>query len=44
MQELERTGVIEGYKVLYTDVLGTLPQVSSIATYVVMESTKDERQ
>ena len=31
------------YKYFHTDVLGTLPQVSSLTTYVVMESPKDER-
>lgn len=31
------------YKIFHTDVLGTLPQVSSITTYVVMGSPKDER-
>jgi DNA-binding Lrp family transcriptional regulator len=34
---------LAAYKVFHTDVLGTLPQVSSIITYVVMESAKDER-
>jgi len=31
------------YKIFHTDVLGILPQVSSITTYVVMDSPKDER-
>jgi DNA-binding Lrp family transcriptional regulator len=31
------------YKVFHTDVLGTQPQVTSITTYVVMDSPKDER-
>jgi Lrp/AsnC family leucine-responsive transcriptional regulator len=31
------------YKVFHTDVLGTLPQVNSISTYVVMGSPKDTR-
>jgi DNA-binding Lrp family transcriptional regulator len=31
------------YKVFHTDVLGILPQVNSITTYVVMDSHKDER-
>lgn len=31
------------YKVFHTDVLGTLPQVNSITSYVVMGSPKDER-
>ena len=34
---------LPAYKVFHTDILGTLPQVSSITTYVVMESPKDER-
>ena len=34
---------LAAYKVLHTDVLGTLPQVASLTTYVVMESPKDER-
>ncbi len=34
---------LAAYKVFHTDVLGTLPQVSSIVTYVVMGSPKDER-
>ena len=31
------------YKRFHTDVLGTLPQVASITSYVVMGSPKDER-
>ena len=31
------------YKHFHTDVLGALPQVKSITSYVVMESPKDER-
>jgi DNA-binding Lrp family transcriptional regulator len=31
------------YKRFHTDVLGTLPQLASITTYVVMGSPKDER-
>lgn len=31
------------YKHFHTEVLGTLPQVVSITTYVLMESSKDER-
>ena len=31
------------YKRFHTDVLGTLPYVNSITTYVVMGSSKDER-
>jgi len=31
------------YKAFHTDVLGVLPQVSSITTYVVMGSPKDDR-
>lgn len=34
---------LENYKRFHTDVLGTLPQVNSLTTYVVMESSKDER-
>lgn len=34
---------LAAYKVFHTDVLGTLPQVNAITTYVVMESAKDER-
>lgn len=34
---------LAAYKVFHTDVLGTLPQVSSITTYVVMGSPKDAR-
>ncbi len=34
---------LAAYKHFHTDVLGVLPQVTSIQTYVVMESSKDER-
>lgn len=34
---------LNAYKVFHTDVLGTLAQVNSITTYVVMDSPKDER-
>ena len=34
---------IAAYKVFHTDVLGTLPQVNAITTYVVMGSPKNER-
>ncbi len=34
---------LAAYKTFHTDVLGTLPQVSTITTHVVMESPKDER-
>lgn len=34
---------LSAYKVFHTDVLGTLPQVNSITSYVVMSSPKDER-
>ena len=48
------TGVVEyilrvevadlaAYKVFHTDVLGTLPQVNALTSYIVMESPKDER-
>ena len=34
---------LAAYKAFHTDVLGTLPQVSAITSYVVMASPKDER-
>ena len=34
---------LAAYKHFHTDVLGTLPQVSAITTYVVMGSPKDQR-
>ncbi len=34
---------LPAYKEFHTETLGTLPQVNSITTYVVMESPKDER-
>ena len=34
---------LEAYKAFHTDVLGTLPQVHAITSYVVMGSPKDER-
>ena len=34
---------LEAYKVFHTEVLGTLPQVTAITSYVVMDSPKDER-
>jgi len=34
---------LAAYKVFHTDVLGTLPQVATITTYVVMGSPKNER-
>lgn len=37
------TADLAAYKIFHTDLLGTLPQVSSISTFVVMESAKDER-
>lgn len=39
---IEAEGLAD-YKRFHTDVLGTLPQVSSITSYVVMGSPKDER-
>lgn len=33
---------LESYKSFHTDVLGDIPQVSTITTHVVMESPKDE--
>jgi DNA-binding Lrp family transcriptional regulator len=35
---------IDAYKHFHTEILGALPQVSTITTYVVMESPKDERR
>ena len=37
------TADLTTYKHFHTNVLGTLPQVSSITSYIVMESPKDER-
>jgi DNA-binding Lrp family transcriptional regulator len=34
---------LAAYKVFHTDVLGALPQVHSITSYVVISSPKDER-
>lgn len=34
---------LHSYKAFHTDVLGVLPQLSTISTHVVMESAKDER-
>lgn len=34
---------LKTYKIFHTDVLGTLPQVRTITTHVVMESAKDLR-
>lgn len=34
---------LAAYKVFHTDVLGTLPQVNSITTYLVMDSPKNAR-
>lgn len=34
---------LTAYKAFHTDVLGTVPQVNSITSYVVMGSPKDER-
>ena len=34
---------LAAYKVFHTDVLGTLPQVNAITTFVVMGSPKDDR-
>jgi DNA-binding Lrp family transcriptional regulator len=35
---------LKHYKTFHTDVLGTLPQVATITTHVLMESCKDERE
>ncbi len=37
------TSDLTSYKVFHTDVLGKIPQVSTITTHVLMESVKDER-
>jgi len=37
------TSDLSSYKTFHTDILGTLPQVNSITTYVVMGSPKDDR-
>lgn len=34
---------LRAYKTFHTDVLGTMPHVTSLTTYVVMGSPKDER-
>ena len=34
---------LAAYKHFHTEVLGTVPQVSSIVSYIVMDSPKDER-
>ncbi len=40
---IETTDLVS-YKTFHTEVLGTLPQVNSISTYVVLESPKDKRK
>lgn len=35
---------LAAYKHFHTDILGILPQVRSLTTYVVMDSPKDERR
>ncbi|WP_298441011.1 Lrp/AsnC family transcriptional regulator [uncultured Ferrimonas sp.] len=37
------TADLRSYKAFHTDVLGMLPQVATISTHVLMESSKDER-
>ena len=34
---------LAAFKTFHTDVLGALPQVQSLTTYVIMDSPKDER-
>jgi Lrp/AsnC family transcriptional regulator, leucine-responsive regulatory protein len=34
---------LAAYKHFHTEVLGTVPQVASIVSYIVMDSPKDER-
>jgi hypothetical protein len=46
--ELQQDGRITSanlaaYKALHTEILGAVPEVSSITRYSVMESTRDER-
>ncbi|MCW8108955.1 Lrp/AsnC family transcriptional regulator [Alteromonas ponticola] len=38
------TSDIDAFKRFHTDVLGSIPQVNTISTHVVMESAKDERR
>lgn len=37
------TSDLKHYKIFHTEVLGTLPQVATITSHVLMESTKDQR-
>jgi Lrp/AsnC family leucine-responsive transcriptional regulator len=37
------TADLGAYKIFHTDVLGVLPQVNSITSYIVMDSPKDMR-
>ncbi|MFT6401911.1 MAG: DNA-binding Lrp family transcriptional regulator, partial [Pseudohongiellaceae bacterium] len=37
------TADLAAYKVFHSETLGVLPQVNSIETFVVMDSSKDER-
>jgi DNA-binding Lrp family transcriptional regulator len=34
---------LKSYKTFHTEVLGTLPRVTSIISYIVLDSSKDER-
>ncbi|MDX2234765.1 MAG: Lrp/AsnC family transcriptional regulator [Hyphomonadaceae bacterium] len=34
---------LAAYKAFHTEVLGTVPEVSSITSYIVMETSKDDR-
>jgi len=43
LTDAARRNDLTAYKIFHTDVLGTLPQVHSITSYVVMGSPKDER-
>jgi len=38
------TNDLAGYKTFHSEVLGNIPEVSSISTLVVMDSPKDERR
>jgi Lrp/AsnC family leucine-responsive transcriptional regulator len=34
---------LAAYKAFHTEILGAAPEVSAITSYIVMESSKDER-
>ena len=37
------TDNLQTYKMFHTEVLGVLPQLNSITSYIVLASSKDER-